>query len=101
MGKQIILVSCGTGIATSTVVAVEIAEAMKERGLDVETRQCKTAEISGRTQGVDLIVTTNQVSDDYGIPLITTLAFLTGIGKQQALDQIEKVLREAAAKKGH
>jgi galactitol PTS system EIIB component len=99
MGKLIVLVSCGTGIATSTVVAVEIAEAMQERGLDVETRQCKTAEIPGRVQGVDLIVTTNQFTGDYGIPAITSLAFLTGIGKGPVLDQIEKTLREALAKK--
>jgi galactitol PTS system EIIB component len=87
-----ILVCCGTAIATSTVVAITIEEAMKERGIRVQTRQCKAAEISSRLEGVDLIVTTTQVKGDLGVPVIHTLAFLTGIGKDKALADIEAVL---------
>ena len=40
-----ILVACGTAVATSTVVAVAIEEAMKARGIKVECRQCKASEV--------------------------------------------------------
>jgi PTS system galactitol-specific IIB component len=83
-----ILVACGTGIATSTVVSVSIQEALEEKGYTVNMRQCKTAETQGKMEGVDLIVTTTQLSGDYGVPIIQTLAFITGIGKDQALQQI-------------
>ena len=89
-----VLVSCGTAIATSTVVAKGIEEAMKERGIDVRTRQCKASEIRGLASDADLIVTTTPVPDDLGVPVIQTLAFLTGIGKEEVLDQIENYLKD-------
>ncbi len=91
---KVVLVACGTAIATSTVVAKGIEEAMRDRGLNVTTRQCKAAEIRSRLSGVDLVVSTTPVPDDLGIPVIQTLAFLTGIGKEDVLNQIEQILRE-------
>ena len=89
MGKQkTILVACGTGIATSTMAAKSIESAMEDRGIDVITRQCKTSEIKGRLNGVDVLVTTTSFSDDIGVPIIRTLAFLTGMGKEEAIDEI-------------
>lgn len=90
---KVVLVACGTAIATSTVVAISIEEAMKERGIPVTTRQCKAAEVSGRLEGVDLVVTTTSLTGNFGVPVIQTLAFLTGIGKQDVIDKIAKVLQ--------
>ncbi|NTU75391.1 MAG: PTS sugar transporter subunit IIB [Anaerolineaceae bacterium] len=90
--KKTILVSCGTAIATSTVVAIGVKEELEERGIDVNVRQCKTAEISAHLEGVDLIVTTTTVTGDFGVPIIRTLAFLTGIGKKAAVDEIVAAL---------
>jgi PTS system galactitol-specific IIB component len=44
--------------------------------------------------GVDLVVSTTQVPSDLGVPVIQTLAFLTGIGKEDVIEQIAKVLTE-------
>ncbi len=90
--RKTVLVACGTAIATSTVVAKAIEEALRSRGLDVVTRQCKAAEIRSQLSGVDLIVTTTQVPGDLGIPVIQTLAFLTGIGKEDVIEKIVKAL---------
>ncbi len=87
-----ILVACGTAIATSTVVANAIEESLKARGIDVITRQCKAAEVAGLAKDYDLIVTTTPVPTDHGVPVIQTLAFLTGIGKEDAIEQIIKAL---------
>lgn len=88
-----ILVACGTAVATSTVVARAIEEAMKARGIAVTTRQCKAAEIRGLLQGVDLVVTTTPVPKDLGVPVIQTLAFLTGIGKEDVIENIANLLQ--------
>jgi len=82
-----ILVSCGTAIATSTVVA-------KERGIIVTTRQCKAAEVKSLVSDADLVVTTTQVPSDLGVPVIHTLAFLTGIGKEEVIEQIAEALSD-------
>ena len=89
-----ILVACGTAIATSTVVAKAIEEGMAERGIKVITRQCKAAEVKGLAHDVDLIVTTTPVPKDLEVPVIQTLAFLTGVGKEDVLNQIEKALKD-------
>ena len=89
-----ILVACGTGIATSTVVAKAIEEALKERGTDVITRQCKAVEVRSLVDQADLIVTTTQLPSNLGVPVIHTLAFLTGIGKEDAIEQIVEALQK-------
>jgi PTS system galactitol-specific IIB component len=88
-----VIVSCGTAIATSTVVAKAIEEACKAEGIRVITKQCKSAEIQAHLPGADLIVTTSQMRGDPGIPVISGLAFLTGVGKDQVLKQIIEVLK--------
>lgn len=89
-----ILVACGTAIATSTVVAISIEEELRERGISVQTRQCKAAEVAGRLEGIDLIVSTTPLSGDFNVPVIQTLAFLTGIGKERVIDQIINALKD-------
>lgn len=93
MLRKGILVVCGTGIATSTVVARKLEEKLKEKGIDVETRQCKVAEVESMLENVDLIVATTPVPDDIKIPVIKTLAFLTGIGEDEAIEEIVRKLR--------
>lgn len=90
-----VIVSCGTAIATSTVVAKAIEEACKAEGIAVTVKQCKAAEIPVYLEaGADLIVTTSQLRDDPGIPVIKGLAFLTGVGKDQVMEEILEALRD-------
>lgn len=94
MAKTVI-VSCGTGIATSTVAAKAIEEACKEAGIDVITKQCKGQEIPELLrQGADLIVTTSTMRFDPGIPVVKGLAFLTGVGKDEIVQEILDHLRD-------
>jgi PTS system galactitol-specific IIB component len=91
---KIVLVACGTAIATSTVVAKAIEEACKLEGVQVITRQCKAAELPSLVQqGADLIVTTTPVPKNITIPVIQGLPFLTGIGREATLKQIVAALK--------
>jgi len=90
-----VIVSCGTGIATSTVAAKAIEEACKEAGINVITKQCKGQEIPELLkQGADLIVTTSTLRFDPGIPVVKGLAFLTGVGKDQVVQEILDHLKD-------
>ncbi|MDW8227577.1 MAG: PTS sugar transporter subunit IIB, partial [Anaerolineales bacterium] len=79
-----ILVACGTAIATSTVVAKALEDALREQGVEVVTRQCKANEVPALAKDADLIVTTVPLPVNVGVPVVQTLAFLTGIGKEAA-----------------
>lgn len=48
-----ILVACGNGIATSTVVATKIREKCEDNGIPVSVTQCKLLEVESKAD--DLI----------------------------------------------
>jgi PTS system galactitol-specific IIB component len=87
-----ILVACGTAIATSTVVAKKLEEKLRALGIDVKIDQCKTSEVAARAGGYDLVVSTTEVGDTAGKPVVRTLSFLTGIGIDADIQKIAKLL---------
>lgn len=93
MSTKSVLVICGTGVATSTVVATSIREHCADNGIPVEVRQGKVSDLAGGTDpDVDLIVATTQVPDTITVPVVAGLPFLTGIGRDEALAEIVRRL---------
>jgi PTS system galactitol-specific IIB component len=93
MAKKKVLVACGTGIATSTVVTIKIQEALKANNIDADVIQCKVAELPMKVDGADLIVTTTVYENDK-VPVIRGLSFLTGIGMEKDLQTIVDKLKD-------
>ena len=89
-----VLVACGTALATARTVAQAVEAALKEQGFEVVTEPCRASEVSGLAKETDLVLSTTPISDGLGVPVVQTLAFLTGIGKEAALQQIIKALEE-------
>jgi len=83
-----VLVICGTGVATSTVVATKIRDHCAQNGIPVEIRQGKVMDLVNGTPDVDLIVSTTQVPDRVDVPVVAGLPFLTGIGLDSTLKEI-------------
>lgn len=88
VSKKRILVACGTAIATATSVSKVIETALDERDISVTTTPCKSSEVPSLAQDADLIVTTTPIPTDNGKPIIETLAFITGIGKEAVIEEI-------------
>lgn len=93
-GKLKIVVACGTGIATSTHVAVKLRELLARRGKEnLDIVQCRVPEITSYVHDADLVVSTAQVPFDIPVPVFTNaIAFLTGIGVEELVDEIDKKL---------
>ncbi|HDM8577192.1 PTS sugar transporter subunit IIB [Staphylococcus aureus] len=91
--KQV-LVACGAGIATSTVVNNAIEEMAKEHNIKVDIKQIKITEVGPYEDTADLLVTTAMTKKEYKFPVINVRNFLTGIGieetKQQILTELQK-----------
>ena len=78
--KKVVLVACGTGIATSTVVNTALENLAKDNGLQIEIIQCKMMEVPGYADRADLLITTTVVDkDQYKFPVINGRPFLTGM----------------------
>jgi len=94
MIKKKILVACGAGIATSTVVNEVLKNLCKDNGIQAELIQCKITEVSSLADGADLLVSTTIANKEYPFPVINARAFLTGVGmeelKQKILDELKK-----------
>ncbi|HDZ6544035.1 TPA: PTS sugar transporter subunit IIB [Staphylococcus aureus] len=91
--KQV-LVACGAGIATSTVVNNAIEEMAKEHNIKVDIKQIKITEVGPYEDTADLLVTTAMTKKEYKFQVINARNFLTGIGieetKQQILTELQK-----------
>jgi len=95
MEKKIVLVACGTGIATSTVVNDAVTKLAKENNIPVEIIQCKMMEVPSYADRANLLITTT-VADKtkYSFPVISARSFLTGVGLDKTKAEILEELRK-------
>ncbi|NLM18636.1 MAG: PTS sugar transporter subunit IIB [Clostridiaceae bacterium] len=96
--KYHILVACGTGGVTSTAVATRIKEGLAERGLNITTKQCRIQDVAVNIEGMDVVVTTSRLSETFEVPMFNGIAFLTGVGVEKSLDEIELALLNSKKK---
>lgn len=91
-GQKKILIICGTGIATSTVVASKVREFLsKQSGIpSVQIVQGKVADVLRGTDA-DVVVATTQVPKSVTVPVINAVPLLTGAGTP-VLESILRVL---------
>ncbi len=89
-----LLVACGNGIATSTMVSMKLKEAFRKEGIKANIIQCKLMEIPSKAEQADLIVTTGKYGKEVsGIPIINAMSLLTGIGQDETIQEIISYLK--------
>lgn len=89
--KKKIIVACGGAVATSTIAANHVMELCKKNGIDVEICQIRISEIESNLPA-DLIIPTSKVKKDYGVPLITGMPFVSGVGVEKTEQDILDIL---------
>lgn len=92
--KKTILVVCGSGIATSTAVVCELREKLTERGVLADVRQCDVFSVWNNLQGVSVIAYTCALKEDFGVPKVSAVGLLTGIGADAVIDKIADTLKD-------
>lgn len=90
--KRRVLVACGTAIATSTHVANRLEREFAARGLEVVISQCRVSEVASHAGDVDVVVTTAPMAPVDSLPIVSGIPFLTGIGDDEALNQILEII---------
>lgn len=91
--KKRIAVVCGTGIATSTIVAEKVKNGLKTKGIDAEIIQCKIIELANYVDSIDLVVSTTFVNNKISVPVVSAINFITGLGEEETLNQIVSYLQ--------
>jgi len=87
-----ILVACGSGVATSTLIAAKVEELLKKNKLKAQVVQCSLNEVEGNLKDADLVVTAMGRLKVKDVPLIVALPYITGVGTEVTDAAIEKIL---------
>ncbi len=93
MNKKKVLVICGTGVATSTVVMQKLKAFLRDKGIDASLDQSKVIDVLNKADQYDLIISTTAVPPSLAGKVINAVPLLTGIGKEQVYDEIEAKLK--------
>ena len=94
--KKIVVV-CGAGFATSSLIADNILELLEKKGFstsDIKIIKARIDNLQDYVEGADLIVSANPIPESLskGVPVIRSLAFMTGVGLDEAVEEIIKKL---------
>lgn len=90
-----LLIMCGTGIATSTVVKGKVEEWLKENNLSQEVKiyQSKVSDELNRIDEYDVILSTTLVPDNIKDKVIDGVPLLTGIGVDTMFDKVKAEIK--------
>ena len=91
--KKKLIVACGGAVATSTIAAKKVEELCRQYGVEAEICQMKISEVEEHLEGTVLIVATVRAKKEYGVPLVSGMPFITGIGAEELQDRILEILR--------
>lgn len=96
MAKKRIVVVCGAGFATSTAGEDEVKKIIKEMKLEAEIMKKRVAELKTVTSmgNVDLFVLMTPTTMKLDAPSVNGVAFISGVGKKDVIEQIKKILAE-------
>ncbi len=91
---KVIMVACGSGVASSETAAYKLRNMLKARNLQAEVRVVNFRSLKNLARQADILVhIAPNDPTDYGVPTINGVPFLTGIGADKIMDEIEKLLK--------
>ena len=88
-----IIIACGAGVATSTVLTYGVKNLLEEHKIAHKLIQCSLNEVKSFVDNADLIVSSMPLSTDYGIPKVVGIPFLTGVGLDKTKEEILSYLK--------
>lgn len=89
-----ILVACGTGMATSTMIAEKVKEFLKEVRIECTTTQCILGEVKEQAKNFDLVITSMKLDLEMETPCLVGTPFLIGIGEENLKGKILDILKK-------
>lgn len=95
MAKIQLVVACGGGIFTTTVVTDKLQELLRKNGISYNITPSKITQIPS-IEGADIIIVTGKTKakNKYGIPVIIGLPLFTGVGEKELSAELIKKIRE-------
>lgn len=94
---KIIVIACGMGIATSTLIAEEVNILLEEENISAYLIQCRISELDAYVDDADLILTAMDIEDTYqhllkDKPVMTAIPLLTDVKREEFIGKMLKYL---------
>lgn len=93
-----ILVVCGNGIASSSIMVAAIQDYLKEQNLEANVEKASLIDLRGDSQAerinsYDLLVSSTKIDNgNINIPVIIGIGILTGIGEDEIFEEIKNIV---------
>lgn len=87
-----IIVACGSGIATSTIISSKVSELLLQNHIDYRLIQCSLNEMDSYMNEADLIVSSMQIVKEIPIPKVLGMPYLTGLKEEELNQKILEIL---------
>lgn len=92
--KKKVVIACGAGLATSTMILQKVEAILQEAGIDCSVTQCQIYELDSYDGNVDLFVTSMKVDEDkYVTPVVVGTPFLIGLNEEEVKEKIIQILK--------
>ncbi len=92
---KVIFVACGSGVASSETAAYKLRGELEKRKLKADVRVVNFRSLRNIASQCDILVhIAPNDPTDYGVPTVNGVPFLTGIGLDPVMDEIEELLKE-------
>ena len=83
-----IVVSCGSGVATSEMVAAKLRRMLAEKSVEAEVVAVDVAHVDAALDGAAAYVPVVSTEVSYDVPTVSGVAFLTGMNQDKELDRL-------------
>jgi len=92
---KVIFVACGSGVASSETAAYKLRKLLDERKLKADVRVANFRSLKSNASQCDILVhIAPNDPTDYGVPTVNGVPFLTGIGLDLVMNEIEELLKQ-------
>lgn len=94
-----ILIACGSGIATSTVVQEKIKDILSEAKIPAKIIKGTVGQVQDLQQDVDVIMLTTRYNKPLTKPVLSVFGLISGINEDKIKEEIIETCRKIAEEK--
>ena len=89
-----IVIACGAGLATSSMVRSKVEKVLKENKIKAEIEQTTLSGLGSFEGYADLFITTMKVKESkYTTPILLGSSYLTGINEENTNKELVQILK--------
>lgn len=90
-----IVVACGSGVATSEMVAAKLSRLLEAEGVEAEVVAVGVDQLDDALVDADVFVPVVNTERSYDVPMVSGVAFLTGMNQEEELAKLVDLLHFA------